>query len=289
MKSRRAFTLIELLVVIAIIAILAAILFPVFAQAKVAAKGAASISNDKQITTGEMIYQTDYDDNPVLMGQGDGDAPFLLNGIPYKSWAYLQLPYMKNGAILQDPLTSKEPNPFPSNQMSDDVLWTYRTQYGYAFTIHSPTDYNGTWKTTPLSQTALANPANTVMFLSKKDRQSQGDWLWVGSYIWGANLVSPPAAGYYTTDPNVNPYSYIVPVTCWGDGCSAYANQTEENGRYTGGVSLRKTLKAVVSFSDGHVHPLAASQLAAGTNWSKTLTAFTCKLTDKSKYLWDQD
>lgn len=59
---RKAFTLIELLVVIAIIAILAAILFPVFAQAKVAAKKAASISNIKQMGTAAHIYVADYDD-----------------------------------------------------------------------------------------------------------------------------------------------------------------------------------------------------------------------------------
>lgn len=61
MKSR-AFTLIELLVVIAIIAILAAMLFPVFAQAKEAAKKTATLSNFKQIGTGVQVYLTDSDD-----------------------------------------------------------------------------------------------------------------------------------------------------------------------------------------------------------------------------------
>ena len=60
---KRAFTLIELLVVIAIIAILAAILFPVFAQAKTAAKKTQSISNVKQLGTATNIYLSDYDDN----------------------------------------------------------------------------------------------------------------------------------------------------------------------------------------------------------------------------------
>ena len=59
---RRAFTLLELLVVIAIIAILAAILFPVFAQAKVAAKKTADLSNMKNIATASMIYSSDADD-----------------------------------------------------------------------------------------------------------------------------------------------------------------------------------------------------------------------------------
>jgi prepilin-type N-terminal cleavage/methylation domain-containing protein len=63
---RRAFTLIELLVVIAIIAILAAILFPVFAQAKEAAKKTSAISNYKQIGTSANIYLSDSDDTYPL-------------------------------------------------------------------------------------------------------------------------------------------------------------------------------------------------------------------------------
>ena len=59
---KNAFTLIELLVVIAIIAILAAILFPVFAQAKLAAKKITSVSNQKQQGLGLIMYAGDYDD-----------------------------------------------------------------------------------------------------------------------------------------------------------------------------------------------------------------------------------
>jgi len=68
--KKSAFTLIELLVVIAIIAILAAILFPVFAQAKVAAKGAADLSNVKQLSLGHVMYSNDYDDlSPTAFGK----------------------------------------------------------------------------------------------------------------------------------------------------------------------------------------------------------------------------
>ena len=59
---KNAFTLIELLVVIAIIAILAAILFPVFAQAKAAAKKTAGLSNVKQLNLGLIMYAADHDD-----------------------------------------------------------------------------------------------------------------------------------------------------------------------------------------------------------------------------------
>jgi prepilin-type N-terminal cleavage/methylation domain-containing protein len=67
--TRKAFTLIELLVVIAIIAILAAILFPVFAQAKMAAKKTADLANLKQLGTAVTMYLTDNDDvNPLACG-----------------------------------------------------------------------------------------------------------------------------------------------------------------------------------------------------------------------------
>lgn len=71
--QRKAFTLIELLVVIAIIAILAAILFPVFAQAKAAAKKTSDLSNQKQIATANLMYSGDNDD--IFAANGEGLLP----------------------------------------------------------------------------------------------------------------------------------------------------------------------------------------------------------------------
>lgn len=92
--KRRGFTLIELLVVIAIIAILAAILFPVFAQAKVAAKKAADISNQKQLTLGHMMYASDNDDyfcrNFYVLTNNGAWAEDI-------NWAKAILPYLKSG------------------------------------------------------------------------------------------------------------------------------------------------------------------------------------------------
>ncbi len=98
--NRRAFTLIELLVVIAIIAILAAILFPVFAQAKLAAKKTAALSNVKQIATASNMYLSDSDDMyaEAVSGGCTNDATAV-----NKLWSALMYPYTKNRDIYKDP------------------------------------------------------------------------------------------------------------------------------------------------------------------------------------------
>jgi prepilin-type N-terminal cleavage/methylation domain-containing protein/prepilin-type processing-associated H-X9-DG protein len=99
-RTYRAFTLIELLVVIAIIAILAAILFPVFAQARAKARQAACLSNMKQIGTAVMMYVQDYDEiyPPSQVGI---PAPAPANAV--MSWPTLIYPYIKNEGVFVCP------------------------------------------------------------------------------------------------------------------------------------------------------------------------------------------
>src|SRR5215475_4407739 len=89
--GRGAFTLIELLVVIAIIAILAAILFPVFAQAREKARQASCLSNMKQIGTATMMYVQDYDEGmPIGYYATTGYAEEVI-------WHFIISPYMGEG------------------------------------------------------------------------------------------------------------------------------------------------------------------------------------------------
>ena len=92
----RGFTLIELLVVIAIIAILAAILFPVFAQAKVAAKKTLCISNAKQMDLAFIMYAGDFEDTMVTQENGSVNQDT-------REFSTMLQPYMKNRDILFDP------------------------------------------------------------------------------------------------------------------------------------------------------------------------------------------
>ncbi|MHB8994135.1 MAG: prepilin-type N-terminal cleavage/methylation domain-containing protein [Armatimonadota bacterium] len=107
--SRRGFTLIELLVVIAIIAILAAILFPVFAKAREKARQSSCLSNVKQLMLGILQYAQDYDERLPGRRKNSVTAPpagtYTCNpaGTYAISWMSLVQPYIKNTQILVCP------------------------------------------------------------------------------------------------------------------------------------------------------------------------------------------
>ena len=100
--KHRGFTLIELLVVIAIIAILAAILFPVFAQAREKARTASCSSNHKQIALAWTMYLQDYDERgiPYSSTGGSGGVAFV--------WNKLVQPYIKNTQVYSCPSNNNE-------------------------------------------------------------------------------------------------------------------------------------------------------------------------------------
>jgi prepilin-type N-terminal cleavage/methylation domain-containing protein len=110
LRRSKGFTLIELLVVIAIIAILAAILFPVFAQAKSAAKKTADLSNQKQLITSCLIYSNDADD-------------FLPGTREYEPYVFAarMLPYTKNRDIFKNPASSSPQGATQRKQQNNGV------------------------------------------------------------------------------------------------------------------------------------------------------------------------
>jgi prepilin-type N-terminal cleavage/methylation domain-containing protein/prepilin-type processing-associated H-X9-DG protein len=100
MMKRRGFTLIELLVVIAIIAILAAILFPVFARAREKARQSSCLSNVKQISTGTIMYVQDYDEKFPYYARGNYGPP---DDPPWEFWPHQMQPYIKNWQVYRCP------------------------------------------------------------------------------------------------------------------------------------------------------------------------------------------
>lgn len=155
---RRAFTLVELLVVIAILAILAAILFPVFARAKAAAKQSGCISNLSQIGKGISMYMADYDDRfPFAVDPSDKFAMEIWNDHP--DWQ-VQIPnmpmfheavqpYIKSKEVFKCPsdngsyiLDSHYPEPFvctPTTYSTYGSSYLFRTEI--AFRAFSSTDF----------------------------------------------------------------------------------------------------------------------------------------------------
>lgn len=124
---KHGFTLIELLVVIAIIAILAAILFPVFAQAREQARKTTCTSNLKQWNAGTLMYIQDYDENPPLIsGSNPGDGI----GASAVIWMDTVQPYVKNFQIAYCPDDYYQGNSIPTNISNNHATLDYSMNYG---------------------------------------------------------------------------------------------------------------------------------------------------------------
>jgi prepilin-type N-terminal cleavage/methylation domain-containing protein/prepilin-type processing-associated H-X9-DG protein len=225
-RSKKAFTLIELLVVIAIIAILAAILFPVFAQAKAAAKKTADLSNMKQIELGTLMYTNDYDDHYMLADMNPGP------NIQYAyRWSSTEVvgPYIKNTQLMLSPL---------------DTPYTPIETGNFTFTI-------------PLPSTRVAKPISYIA------NALSNDWLNYGSYCayfpqnlgitdcsgalapgtyWGAATAGVPKSTSMATTQAANPTNLIVfagggvQEDAWA-GCPNAGNTETPSGCYSGDLT----------------------------------------------------
>lgn len=174
--QRKAFTLIELLVVIAIIAILAAILFPVFAQAKMAAKRTVCISNMKQLGLAFTMYIGDQDDTFPVINRPEADKVGDTTGeLATGSWAPnpTQVDYCRNFAIrsMFDPyVKNKQIWVCPSDSSSDVSVKTstYFTSYIYRFYMFFPLssagDGSGDQKGRVYNLGSFDEPVNTFIF-----------------------------------------------------------------------------------------------------------------------------
>ena len=247
---RRAFTLIELLVVIAIIAILAAILFPVFAQAKVAAKKTQSISNAKQMGLAQMMYMGDNDDTYVTSwARGfPGDANFFVQ------------PYMKSLKILMEPNKNITTSSIASVCANSPDLGSYEMWPGGR---DNPTGETYVWGwginkgASWMDGTGIQNSSFTP---DNKGQQIQGEvngtpvtiTVWSVHVGRGAGSVTSPASTFFMADsaelPRVSMQLQAMTPTkdaSPDDKADACFVATHAGMPYAGGNSFL--------FCDGHV------------------------------------
>jgi prepilin-type N-terminal cleavage/methylation domain-containing protein/prepilin-type processing-associated H-X9-DG protein len=256
-RKKRAFTLIELLVVIAIIAILAAILFPVFAQAKEAAKKTADLSNQKQIALGVVMYAVDSDDiypRQVYKRRQD-DLPNWSWTVPF-TWREAVMPYSKSGTVVYNDGTNRVSvaiggiwdTPHLSGRGSRGGYTTNRNLMpGYCYwnggsvqqwqcdsTDRFGDIIPGVAPMPSVSMTALDAPAQIASAWTvgiNPDWNAAGDfsegaWWWFGGEQWPPVFEGPTSGQKWDADNNAFPH-WSMP-----------------RYRYTSGLNL--------GFADGH-------------------------------------
>jgi prepilin-type N-terminal cleavage/methylation domain-containing protein len=193
MKQRKTgFTLIELLVVIAIIAILASILFPVFARARESARRTSCLSNLKQLGLGVQMYTQDYDERVPPAYQYNGPTANELY-----SWMALIMPYVKSAQVCVCPSWSNEGAYGEAN--ADRTPPIPRASYTSPFPVTGSIGR-------PLAQ--YVAPAETIFGLDRKQCTAVGacdHFYWGGNYttVMAAQVNAAPAQATHFDGNNV--------------------------------------------------------------------------------------
>jgi len=285
---RRAFTLIELLVVIAIIAILAAILFPVFAQAKAAAKRTSELSNFKQLALANLLYAGDSDDRFTFHRHWiwpDSSSAAGADANPH--WVGKILPYVKTTPMFRSPLDSGNTDNLagwagPTTSLGANTLGGSGSgkddNTGLGVIGFSMDQWGGPVAT--ITQTQLTSVAGTIMLAPKytKDvaiiQNANGNGWLGGNAIYGW-LTSTFLWDYDTTRSGAS-YYYTDSLTCGAIPNAHRADKPKNSGEgKMGCLSVGDNGQANLVFADGH---------AKSMNWAQTNPD---GLGDPSKNLWN--
>ncbi len=264
-RDRNAFTLIELLVVIAIIAILAAILFPVFAQAREKARAITCVSNQKQIGLGIAMYLEDYDEKYPM-------ADYFTDYGSWNDqheWPDVVWPYIKNGDRgknnAQNTVSWGQGGvfscpSFPGGPDSESGMFGINN----GVSNDGSASWNQTTNVPTTSEAALATPADLVLIV-EKGRNNVG-WGYIyfeaGEYNWTDTVGNPPGSvdgQHFDLDQSKDhdcDYPNAVTGNTGGnfDGCGMMP-------RY------RHTNTTNVTFADGHTKAMNHGRI----NWYRNI------------------
>lgn len=230
-RSLFAFTLIELLVVISIIALLAAILFPVFGRARENARRSACISNLKQIGIGLMQYTQDYDEIMPFM-----DVHVAPPGAYSGGWMHTLQPYIKSYQVYKCPSDSAA-NPSASNDQSS--YGVNACGWKDKISLHGPisTFISGQLKAVHMS--VIGNPSTTIFLGDRNGPWSTPQWCDVATNNF-YNASSDPITFDGFTERHLSTIA-----TMFADGHAkaiklSYFNQSSPSGFYNTGFNNAK-------------------------------------------------
>jgi prepilin-type N-terminal cleavage/methylation domain-containing protein/prepilin-type processing-associated H-X9-DG protein len=204
-RGSRAFTLIELLVVIAIIAILAAILFPVFAQAREKARQASCISNHRQVGLALNMYAQDYDEMYVPLYTSVNDNGTFRSPL----WPRLLQPYIKNGDVMRDP-SNRQRTPYAAQD--HPPTWVPLVQQYWYEGIFAAMGRNACVPDFGFSMAAVQEPANSIVFCDARLQYPTANSLDLYGYylVWwrGTFQNEPLCPGTQAGGGNYAPPAY---------------------------------------------------------------------------------
>ncbi|MBL8049020.1 MAG: prepilin-type N-terminal cleavage/methylation domain-containing protein [Chthonomonas sp.] len=281
----RAFTLIELIVVIMVIAILSALLFPVFQRARAQGTHAVCATQLKQLGLATGLYASEYDDGLMpAQYRSDTDQTPVYD----RRWPQLLLPYTRNFKMFRCPSdTFKHPDTSlndPSSLMRDaDALayrWAERTNYGYNALNLSPAYYSGSeWYVAPVQQSQVTNPSGTILFAETAWEISGGRTTGGGNYI-----VLPPCRFSFEGGASLDTLGSVSPVYNQASLSPGWSLDFHDKKLVYGGAWAFHGGTMNQAMLDGAV---VRRSLPASTVGCDMKPRWQGRIIDRGAYLWD--
>ena len=250
--TRSAFTLIELLVVIAIIALLAAILFPVFSRARENARKSSCQNNLKQLAVGVAQYVQDFDESyPWAWGSGGGGNA---------CWWQLIYPYVKSTQVFHCPSDSNRNAGGNNFTASPPVLGLVEGRFHISYGVNYPVFGTGGFSSTlAFNMADMPKPAGTVLFadtgVTVQNPGPNGPFL--------TTTVGNKTSAWLLVDPSCTSATSAKPCN---DGTGQGPRVSTDSN--WAGPSIRHLDTTNVAFADGHVKTLKhESWYYADTPW----------------------